>query len=397
MRAIVLAAGEGKRMRPLTANRPKVMLPVGGRPLLENLLREVKAAGIRDVTLVVHYQRDVVREHFGDGKSLGLKISYLVQDAPGGTGDASRTAVPFGGPVLLLNGDVIASAADLRKIARARGFALGAARVPDISSYGALVLEKGRLVSIAEKDDAAKLHGLELANAGIYRLDESFERPLRDLKPSPRGELEITDAVTAAVRAGARFDVVELSSWADVGRPWDLLGANERALSGLTRKVAGKVEPGARLLGPVVVGKGTRIRSGAYVEGPVVIGKDCDIGPNCYIRPSSAIGDRCRVGNAVEIKNSIVMDGAHVGHLSYVGDSVIGAGANLGAGTVTANLRHDGKTIKAGLRGGERMETGRRKFGAVFGDGVHTGINTTLNVGVMLEAGRLTKPGEVVM
>ena len=138
------------------------------------------------------------------------------------------------------------------------------------------------------------------------------------------------------------------------------------------------------------------IRSGAYIEGPVKIGKDCTIGPNCYIRPSTSIGDRVYIGNGVEIKNSIIGDDTRIGHLSYVGDSVIGNGCNFGAGTKVANLRHDGKNIKVMLKG-ELVDTGRRKLGVIMGDHVHTGINTSINTGVMIDPGSTTLPGEVVM
>lgn len=127
----------------------------------------------------------------------------------------------------------------------------------------------------------------------------------------------------------------------------------------------------------------------------MVIGDYCDIGPNCFIRPSTAIGNKVRIGNAVEVKNTIVMEGTHIGHLSYVGDSVIGRRCNFGAGTKVANLRHDGKNIKVMLKG-RIIDSGRRKLGVIMGDDVHTGINTSINIGVVMGKGRATVPGEVV-
>ncbi len=155
------------------------------------------------------------------------------------------------------------------------------------------------------------------------------------------------------------------------------------------------VEPNATIKGEVTIGKGTIIRNGSYIEGPVVIGENCDIGPNCYIRSSTAIGNHARVGNAVEIKNTIIMEGTHVGHLSYVGDSVIGRRCNFGAGTKVANLRHDGKNIKVKIKS-KIIDSGRRKLGVIMGDDVHTGINTSINIGVMIEKGKSTNPGEIV-
>jgi bifunctional UDP-N-acetylglucosamine pyrophosphorylase/glucosamine-1-phosphate N-acetyltransferase len=129
------------------------------------------------------------------------------------------------------------------------------------------------------------------------------------------------------------------------------------------------------------VAEGARIRSGTYIEGPCFIDKDADIGPNCYIRPSTSIGKNVRVGNACEVKNSILMDGTHVGHLSYVGDSVLCEKCNLGAGTIIANLRFDDRSVKMIIKD-RIVDSGRRKLGAILGDNVKTGIGTLLMPGV---------------
>lgn len=147
--------------------------------------------------------------------------------------------------------------------------------------------------------------------------------------------------------------------------------------------------------GAVAVGEGTIIRNGAYIIGPVVIGKNCDIGPNCFLRPFTSIGDGVRIGNAVEVKNSIVMNGTHIGHLSYIGDSIIGEDCNFGAGTKVANLRHDGRTVLVEL-GGKKFDSGRRKLGVIMGDRVHTGINSTINVGTTIASGACINPGEFI-
>ncbi|MFB6133601.1 MAG: glucose-1-phosphate thymidylyltransferase, partial [Halanaeroarchaeum sp.] len=149
------------------------------------------------------------------------------------------------------------------------------------------------------------------------------------------------------------------------------------------------------LTGTVVVEAGASIRSGTTIEGPALIKSGADVGPNAYVRGATVVGEDCRVGHAVEIKNSVLFDGARVPHLSYVGDSVIGADVNLGAGTNVANLRHDGEPVRT-LVNGETHDTDRRKFGVVCGDNVKTGINTSLNPGVKLPTNHRTRPGEVV-
>jgi len=177
---------------------------------------------------------------------------------------------------------------------------------------------------------------------------------------------------------------------------WDLLRANEQSLKAKTDYVrAAEVHPSLSVDGRLQVGRGTRILPGVVIEGDVIIGEDCKIGPHCYLRGATTIGDRCHVGQAVEIKNSVLLDGTNVGHLSYVGDSILGRKVNFGAGTLTSNLRHDGRNHRT-LVAGELVDTGRRKFGAVVGDGVHTGIHTSIYPGRKLGAGTTTRPGDIV-
>ncbi len=147
----------------------------------------------------------------------------------------------------------------------------------------------------------------------------------------------------------------------------------------LTPAIHGEVSPAAHLSGPVYVGKGSVIRPGVVIDGPVYIGENCQIGPNCWLRPYTTIGDGCRIGQAVEVKASIFMDGVNACHLSYIGDSVIGDHANLGCGTITANVRHDGSTDRSLV--GEKtiwLTQAAEKFGAIVGDHAHTGIHTCI-------------------
>jgi len=177
---------------------------------------------------------------------------------------------------------------------------------------------------------------------------------------------------------------------------WDLLKANEDFVSHLTENhILGDVHPAAHIEGIVHIGKGTRILPGVFIEGNVVIGENCKIGPNCYLRGSTSIGDHCHIGQAVEIKNSIILSHTSIGHLSYVGDSVIGHKVNFGAGTITSNLRHDGKNHRTSV-GDQLIDTGRRKFGSIVGDHVHTGINTSLYPGRKLHPHTSTRPGDIV-
>jgi N-acetylglucosamine-1-phosphate uridyltransferase (contains nucleotidyltransferase and I-patch acetyltransferase domains) len=188
---------------------------------------------------------------------------------------------------------------------------------------------------------------------------------------------------------------VPFDRWLDVGRPWELLAANEWLSESLSRRLDGTVSDDATIEGDVVVEPGATIRSGVTIEGPAYIGEDATVGPNAYIRGATAVGAGANVGHAVEVKNSVLMADATVGHLSYVGDSILGQAVNFGAGTTVANLRHDDEPVVVTVKG-DRVSTGRRKFGVVVGDDAKTGINTSLNAGVVLGEGVTTTPGEVL-
>lgn len=219
-----------------------------------------------------------------------------------------------------------------------------------------------------------------------------------------KGEAQIEDAEGTILawigdaRSGARKgkNLLADSETFVIRYPWHLLRINELLLAGLTEdRIEGQLSPAAHMEGRLVLGRGSRILPGVYIEGNVLVGADCKIGPNSYIRGSTSIGDGCHIGQAVEIKNSILMRGAVIGHLSYCGDSIIGEKTNFGAGTITANFRHDG-TPHLSMVGGELVDTGRRKFGAIIGDHVHTGIHTSIYPGRKLWPNTATLPGDIV-
>ena len=309
MQAIILAAGEGSRMRPLTTSLPKVMLPVAGKPLLEHIILRAHAAGADSFVLVVGYGAESVRTHFGDGSRLGVEINYALQDKQLGTGHALMAAESLADDrFLVINGDVLPDEASLRKMARGGG-AVSAIKVDDPKRYGVFTEENGRFKSVVEKSANPPSN---LANAGIYLLERSIFDAMRRAPLSERGEYELTDGLNL-LAARELIRIVELESWLEMGRPWDILAANEILLEDLQPQIMGKVEPGATLTGKVSIGQGTVVRSGAYIVGPVIIGEDCDIGPNCYIRPTTCLGDQVRIGNAVEVKNSAIMSGSKIG------------------------------------------------------------------------------------
>jgi bifunctional UDP-N-acetylglucosamine pyrophosphorylase/glucosamine-1-phosphate N-acetyltransferase len=403
MKAVLLAAGEGQRLLPLTATRPKHLIKIAGKPILQYCLEAVKNAGIDEAVIVTHYMGEAIRQYFGDGQNLGLRISYVEQKAVLGTGNAASVAEPYvDDDFILIYGDLLfgIDAAKTVLDAYVKGemaAVMGVVPVDKPENYGIIEQDANKKVKRIVEKPAVGNAPSNLANAGVYVFSHDVFDMITKTKASVRGEWELTDAVTMLAEQGKTVLAAELSKadWFDVGRPWDLLDANLWALKRFQPQILGTIEQGAYLIGPVHVAESARIRSGAYIEGPVFIDEEADVGPNCYIRAGTSLGKKVRVGNACEIKNSIIMDGTHVGHLSYVGDSVFGEKCNLGAGTVTANLRFDDGQVKMMVKD-QLVNTGKRKLGAVLGDNVKTGIKSLFLPGVKVGANSWVGPNFMV-
>lgn len=389
MQVVILAAGEGTRMRPLTDAMPKPMLPVADRPLVAHTADAVVRAGADELIFVVGYRADAIRSYFGDEYD-GVPVRYAVQDEQLGTAHALRTARDrLRENFAVLNGDDLYDSRGLATLFETCP-AVCAYGVDDPTPYGVLSLEGDTVTGIVEKPDDPPSNRI---NVGAYHFPAAA-RDWLDVPESDRGEYEITD-VLARVVEERTVTAVPIERWLGVGRPWELLEANEWKLATLDRRVRGEVHGGADLRGDVVIEEGATVGSGVVVEGPTLIRSGADVGPNAYVRGATLLDENVHVGHGVEVKNSVLFGDANVPHLSYVGDSVIGPRVNLGAGTQVANLRHDGTAVRLTVKD-ERVSTGRRKFGVVAGPDAKTGINTSLDAGVTLSSGTTTAPGEAV-
>ena len=397
MKAVILAAGEGTRMRPLTANLPKPLLPVAGKPFLRHTLEAVRFTGIREATILVGWQGHRIRERFGRGQDLGLSLDYEEQPERLGTAHAiGQLRHHVDGPFLSINGDVVVSGEALRGLLahheRTRSAVIALAEVSDARPYGVVEMDGDRVKAIEEKPRSPRSN---LINAGIYVFDPGIF-PLIDATPkSTRGEYEITDALRVLVAKQDVYGFRLPGEWLDVGRPWDLLRANAALLAPLQGAIHGTVDDRVTFVGEVLVEAGAHVRSGSYVEGPAILGEGAQIGPNCYIRPSTTVGPGAKVGNACEVKNSILMAGTRVPHQSYVGDSILGERCNLGAGAKVANLRLDEANIRVTWRGAQ-VDTGLRKLGVIMGDDVQVGINASIDAGTIVGEGSFIGPGATV-
>ena len=398
MKAIILAAGKGIRLEPITHTRPKPLIPVMNKPLLYHALDAIKNAGINDIFIVVSYLKEKIIEAIENYKAKNrVNIRIVEQEAPLGTGHAVKILEQYvNEPFILVYGDLYIDKKVLKKIVERKPPVMGLTRVENPREYGVVVTRDDYIIDIIEKPSYEPPSNT--INAGVYYLTPEIFHYLDKIKKSPRGEYEITDALKLMIKDNVKLGYMILGKdeWFEIGRPWDILSIHETLLRKLEQsRIMGEVEDYVKIKGPVVIEEGSRIRSGTYIIGPAYIGKDTIIGPNSYIRPYSVIGDDVRIGNAVEVKNSVIMEHTRIQHLSYVGDSIICENVNFGAGTITANLRFDEKEVKVTIKG-KRISSKRKKLGAIVGGYVKTGINVSLMPGVKIGAYSWIAPGAVV-
>lgn len=398
MKAFILAAGEGTRMRPLTSKTPKPLLPVAGEPILQHILDSLDRL-VDEIIILVGWKARRIRDSI-DTDKFDFEVKFTKQDRLLGTADAISKAVDFvDDDFICMNGDVILFEEELAQFIEyfegTDGSVIGMAEVDNPESYGVMKTNGEYVEEIIEKPDEPPT---DLVNAGLYGFSPEIFDAIDRTEESPRGEYEITDSLKFLMddRKLKGF-TLEKGRWIELSRPWELLSANKKLLEldKVNKKKKGTIEDGVHIEGWVSIDEGSVIKQGAYIKGPVCIGKNSQVGPNCLVRPCTSIGDNCKIGNAVEVKNSIIMDGTNVPHHNYVGDSVLGRDCNLGSGTKVANLRLDEEEIVLTHRG-ERINTGRRKLGVIMGDDVKTGINSMINMGTIIGEGSMIGPGALV-
>jgi len=370
MQAVILAAGEGKRVRPLTWSRPKAMIPVANRPIIAYTIDALVENGIRNIIVVVGYRKEQVIRYLNQ---LDLPVEVVVQDKQLGTAHALRQAESrISGDFLLLPGDNYIDAQSLAKIKDVKN-AILIKEHSSPSNFGVVTLKDGLVDSIVEKPEHAPSFQV---STGIYSLNKDFFRYIR--------ENDITDAISVMIESGVSLNAVTAEDWQDAIYPWDLLKLNQRLLKHLPSIQEGTTSSHATILGPVHIGKGTTIGPNTVISGPVIIGSNCTIGPNCCILPGTSIGSRVTIEPLSLVGNAIVMDDTTISSHSRIVDSVIGERCTLAdhisTGTASGVLEIEGVPTRSG-------------FGAILGDNVKSGSsarfkNCIIGNNVTLEGNR---------
>ncbi|MEM2137456.1 MAG: sugar phosphate nucleotidyltransferase [Candidatus Anstonellaceae archaeon] len=385
-KAVVLAAGEGKRLRPLTFTRPKCMIQLAGKPILQHVLENLNAVGVSEAAIVVKYKKESITDYFEKNPVDGMKLSFIEQGDRYGTAAAFGYAEDFATDLFFgVAGDIITEASALRKLADgAKGEVTAALHaVEDAREYGTAIVKEGKISAFEEKVEKPKSN---LANCSLYVFEPTIFKRIKGVRKSSRGEYEIIDLLKGAT-------AVQISDyWLDMGMPWQLFSANEFLLSKLPDK-RGKVE-NCEIRGKIVMEKGAEIHD-SVIEGNVYLGEGSYIGPHAYIRGTTSIGKDCGIGDSTTLKNSIIFDHVNAKHLTYIGDSIVGSNCNFGAATQIANYRFDAGSIKA-IVNDVVIDTKRNKLGAIIGDNVKMGVLSAVMPGKMIGDGCWIDAGVVV-
>lgn len=316
--AVILAAGEGQRLRPFTASKPKVMIPIANKPILQYVIEAVVKNGIRNIVVVVGYRKDQVIDYFGSGEQFDVEINYVEQRQQLGTAHALKQVKEMvSGNFLTLSGDNLIESDTISELIQAKPNTILVKEQENISKYGVIEAEDGKAVNILEKPKEALSH---LVNTGIY----TFSNEIFDLIEQ---ETDLTSVILNMISLGNEIKTCEATgTWLDVVYPWDMLKLNNLALASTSPVTGGTIESGVTIKGTVSIGKGTIIRSNSYIVGPAIIGENCEIGPSVCILPSTSIGDNVYISPFTVISNSMIADGVEIGPHSTVQDSIIDRG-----------------------------------------------------------------------
>lgn len=347
MQAVILAAGEGTRLRPLTQNRPKALLPVANRPILQHLTESLLMSGVRDIIVVVGYRKEQVMR---DLMRLPVQVRVVEQKNQLGTAHALLAARhEIRGDVLVLPGDNYVDPASLSEILKVPdSMLITTHRHP--SNFGVVTVDEGIVRSIDEKPARASRMTV---SCGVYYL----RKELLSCITAPT----LTEAVNRFISDGVRITAVYAHEWQDAIYPWDLLVMNERLLRHLSPEKNGTVSGSAVIEGAVSIGRGTVVGPFTMIHGPVIIGEDCTIGPHAVIRPGTSIGSRVTIEPFTVVGNSLIMDDCTIASHSVVTSAVMGEACTLGEHSV---ITHGAGFLEMG------EDAVRSACGVVMGNGV---------------------------
>ncbi len=397
MKAVILAGGRGLDLFPLTQTRPKPMITLLGKPILEYLIKELKEVGLTDILIVTGYKGEQIINYFKRGADFGVSIEYADQGDKEGIEAAllaSEDFVKNESAFMLLFGDIVSEKGLMLRTLNAfentqSDMAMTLTLRGDTGDFGIVEIDSMGLVKKAGIKKADLNCHSNYVDAGCFILTPDI---VEEIKTQPsigqaiNSRIEKGDKVTAAIWE---------KEWVDIGKPWNIIEANRLLLSKVKEsRIAKDVVIGANveIKNAVIIEKGTEISAGAVLNGPLYIGSNSYIGNNTLIRDHCSIGKKSIIGFSSEIKNSVLFDEVQTFGLCYVGDSVIGKKTQLSSGVITVNTETPKREITMNING-KSLNTGFMKLGAIIGDECDIGVNSLIYPGKRIASNSTVMPG----
>jgi UDP-N-acetylglucosamine diphosphorylase / glucose-1-phosphate thymidylyltransferase / UDP-N-acetylgalactosamine diphosphorylase / glucosamine-1-phosphate N-acetyltransferase / galactosamine-1-phosphate N-acetyltransferase len=365
--AIILAAGEGVRLWPFTVNKPKAMLFIAGKPIIQYVIEALAVNGIRDLIIIEGYKKEYILDYIGDGSRFGVNIRYIHQKQQLGSAHAlAQASGATDNEFLVVSGSKLIMPDTINQVVRMTPPAILVRQEPDPYRYGVASISKGKLTGIIEKPAYPESN---IINGGIYSFSSEIFSYIGSL-------LGIPEVLNNMIEQGKSISALDSqSTWLDVVYPWDILSLNATLMKNIRSEQSGMIESGVTIKGAVWVGKNSLIHSNSYIEGPVFIGEGCKIGPNVCILPNTSIANNVMINPFTEIRNSVIEDDVIIGSGSIIQDSVIDKGCLFGAHF--SSCSEDAEVIIGD-------EVHKTRMGAMVGEGCRIGSGVTSLAGAIV-------------
>jgi len=390
MKAIILAAWEGTRLKPITNTTPKPLIKIVWKTIIEHNLESIYK-DVDEIIIVVKYLKEKFPEILWNNYKW-TKITYITQADEKGTAAAIKN-INISWDFLLLNWDSIFNKWDLEKIINLKWYWALVQETTTPEKYGIFKEKDWKALEIIEKP---KEFVWNLANLWVYKFNDSIYKIVDSIPLSPRWEYEITDAINQFVRDN-EFNLLKINwDFIDIGYPWDILSASSYFLNKLEiSEINWKIEENVTIKWNVILEEWAVLKSGTYIEWNCYIWKNTTIGPNIFLRLNTSIWNNCKLWANNEIKNTSIWDNTNVAHLSYIWDSIIWNNVNIWWGFITANLRHDWNNIKVPVKW-VLTDTWLHKLWIIIWDNVKTWIKAYSMPWRVIENDTMVMPWEMI-
>ncbi|MFW9831548.1 MAG: bifunctional sugar-1-phosphate nucleotidylyltransferase/acetyltransferase [Candidatus Thorarchaeota archaeon] len=403
MRALLLAGSKNSRMWPLVDTYPKPLLDIGGKPIIQWIIEDMRAAGIREIIISIGYRGDQIQDFLGRGHNFGVKIDYVVQKEQRGVADSilvAKEEFQSDDAFFVVNADILGEPTMFRR-AQKHFKDLEAEAVVSLTLtstpqfYGIAVIdERARIKQLVEKPQPEEIQS-RYAVAGIYVLQNNIFGLLEKTPDLPAVLQQLINKGKTVIGSVWERD------WVEISFPWDLIRANrfvlDKVLTGKGSFIAksAEIQQPSRIEGSVHISEGVIVRPHTTIRGPTYIGPNTYIGNNVLVREYTSLGSNVLVGFGVEIKESLIYDETKIGRLCFVGDSVVGRRVDIGAGAQLVNRPLAGKSITSMIKGTPEVVP-RDKYGAVIGDQAILSPNISVYPGVKIGVNSIILPGAIL-